>query len=140
MQNVIYRRWYYFLMGSVIGCCLLLTSCTVPDKQVIYTPEPVPEVAPEPESIMLSEQELRRGRLLADILYSAKQAFADNRLQLPAGNNAYDRYQEVLQLDPGNAVALEGIQEIALRYIELANAAMALGQYDNAESYLVRAM
>jgi tetratricopeptide (TPR) repeat protein len=140
MQNVINMRWYYFFVGSVALCFLLLTACTVPDKQVIYAPEPAPEVAPEPEQVMLSEQEVRRLRLLADILYSAKQAFADNRLQLPAGNNAYDRYQEVLQLDPGNAVALEGIQEIALRYIELANAAMALGQYDNAESYLLRAM
>ena len=135
MQNVSNLRWL------LVGFFLLLASCTTPEKPVVYTsPEPEPVVEPEPETVLISDQELRRARLLADILYSAKQAFADNRLQLPAGNNAYDRYQEVLQLDPGNAVALTGIQEIALRYVGLANAATAIGQYDNAESHLIRAM
>ena len=131
MQKI---RWFN------VALVLLLGSCTTPEEQVIYVPEPAPVIAPEPPPIIMTDQELRRARLLADILYSAKQAFADNRLQLPAGNNAYDRYQEVLDLDPGNAVALGGIQEIAVRYVELADAATALGQYDNAEAYLIRAM
>ena len=134
MQYAIGRRWFY--LGF-----FLLASCTTPEEQVIYIPpEPAPVVEPEPAQVFLTDDEVRRARLLADILYSAKQAFADNRLQQPAGNNAYERYQEVLQLDPGNAVALEGIQEIAQRYVALADAAMALGQYDNAEAYLIRAM
>src|SRR5688500_4484347 len=134
MQHVIDRRWVY------IGF-FFLASCTTPEKQVIYIPpEPAPVIEPEPNQILVTDEELRRARLLADILYSAKQAFADNRLQQPAGNNAYERYQEVLELDPGNAVALAGIQEIAVRYVALADAAMALGQYDNAEAYLIRAM
>jgi tetratricopeptide (TPR) repeat protein len=134
MQNVINTRWFY------PGLFLLLTACTTPEEPVVYIPEPVPVAEPEPEPIIVTDQELRRARLLADILYSAKQAFADNRLQLPANNNAYDRYQEVLQLDPGNTVALAGIQEIAVRYVGLADAATALGQYDNAEALLIRAM
>ena len=131
MQNL---RWFY------LGVVLLLTSCTTPEEPVIYIPEPAPVVEPEPVPVMLSDEELRRARLLADILYAAKQAFADNRLQLPANNNAYNRYQEVLELDPGNPVALAGIQEIAVRYVALADAAIAVGQYDNAEALLIRAM
>ncbi|MES2625507.1 MAG: hypothetical protein V4628_09520 [Pseudomonadota bacterium] len=135
MQKVIYMRWSYLVLF------LLLASCTTPEEQVIYVPpEPPPVVEPEPEPINVTDEELRRARLLADILYSAKQAFADNRLQLPRNNNAYDRYQEVLELDPGNAVALEGIQEIALRYVALAETATAAAQYDTAESHLIRAM
>lgn len=107
---------------------------------IYIPPEPEPVFEPEPAQVFLTDEELRRGRLLADILYAAQQAIADNRLQLPANNNAYDRFREVLQLDPGNAVALAGIQEIAVRYVGLADAATALGQYDNAESYLGRAM
>ena len=131
MQNL---RWRY------LGVVLLLTSCTTPEEPVIYIPEPAPVVEPEPVPVMLSDEERRRARLLADILYAAKLAFADNRLQLPANNNAYDRYQEVLELDPGNAVALAGIQEIAVRYVALADAAIAVGQYDNAEALMIRAM
>ncbi len=134
MQHVINTRWFY------PGFFLLLTACTTPEEPVVYIPEPVPVIEPVPEPIIVSDQELRRARLLADILYSAKQAFADNRLQLPANNNAYDRYQEVLQLDPGNTVAFAGIQEIAVRYVGLADAATAVGQYDNAEALLIRAM
>src|SRR5688572_17613028 len=134
MKNLLNMRWFY------IGLLLLLVACTTPEEPVIYIPEPPPVVEPEPVQVIVTEDELRRARLLADILYAAKQAFADNRLQLPRGNNAYDRYQEVLELDPGNEVALAGIQEIAVRYVALADAAMALGQYDNAEALLIRAM
>ncbi len=132
-----------FFAGTCIPITflILLTSCTTPEEPVIYIPpEPEPVVEPEPTVVFLTEDELRRGRLLADILYAAQTAIADNRLQLPANNNAYDRFREVLELDPGNAVALAGIHEIALRYVGLADAAIALGQYDNAESYLLRAM
>ena len=59
MQNVFNTRWF---LG---GFFLLLTACTAPDKQIIYTPEPAPVVEPEPAPIILSEQELRRARLLA---------------------------------------------------------------------------
>lgn len=134
MPNFPNTRWFH------IASLLLLASCTTPEEPVVYIPEPPPVVEPEPVQVIVTEDELRRSRLLADILYSAKQAFADNRLQLPRGNNAYDRYQEVLELDPGNEVALAGIQEIAVRYVSLADAALALGQYDNAEALLIRAM
>jgi tetratricopeptide (TPR) repeat protein len=134
MQNLLNMRWF------LIGIFGLLASCTTPEEPLIYVPEPVPVIEPEPAPVIVTGEEVRRARLLADILYAAKQAFADNRLQVPRNNNAYDRYQEVLELDPGNEVALAGIQEIAVRYVALGNAAMALGQYDNAEALLVRAM
>jgi tetratricopeptide (TPR) repeat protein len=134
MQNLLNMRWFS------VGLFALLVSCTTPEEPVVYIPEPVPVIEPEPEPVIMTDEQLRRSRLLADILYAAKQAFADNRLQLPRGNNAYERYQEVLELDPGNEVALDGIQEIAVRYVALGNAAIALGQYDNAEALLIRAM
>ena len=80
-----------------------------------------------------------RARFLADILYEGRLAFDDNRLMSPPGNNAYEIYQEVLVLDPGNAVPAQGIEDIVLRYIELSDAALTLGQYDQADNYLSRA-
>lgn len=124
-----------FLIG-VIGT--LLSACVTQPVQTVYPPAPVVEAPPPPPPPSASALELQRARLLGDILYDAKMAYEDNRLMTPPGRSAYDHYIDVLQLDPGNAVALEGIQEIVLRYIELADVAMSQGQYDSAASLLSR--
>jgi tetratricopeptide (TPR) repeat protein len=121
----------------VLWVSLALSACTAPPKVIVYPSTPAPE--PEPAPVVIDEEQLRRARMLADMLYQAKNAFADNRLMLPAGNNAYETYQQVLQVDPGNAVALAGIEEIVLRYVALAEDAINKGQYDNATGYLNRA-
>jgi tetratricopeptide (TPR) repeat protein len=124
---------------TIVLAALLLGGCMTPaQRPVVYSgtaPEVVeqmqPPGAPAPDPF-------QRARLLADILYDARLAYEDNRLMTPAGRSAFDRYIEVLNLDPGNAVALQGIQEIVLRYIELADVAMSQGQYDSAASLLAR--
>lgn len=115
----------------------VLAACTTPPVVTTYPAKPLPE--PEPEPVIINDDQLRRARILADMLYDAKSAYDDNRLMLPAGNNAYEIYQQVLQLDPGNAVALDGIQEIAVRYISLAESAISQGEYDEADGLLGRA-
>ncbi len=80
-----------------------------------------------------------RQRILADMLYEARLAYEDNRLMSPAGSNAYDGFKAILDFEPDNEVALQGIRDIVMRYTELADAATRLGQYDSAQSYLNRA-
>ncbi len=80
-----------------------------------------------------------RQRILADMLYEARLAYEDNRLMSPAGSNAYDGFMAILDFEPDNEVALQGIRDIVVRYTELADAATRLGQYDSAQSYLNRA-
>lgn len=80
-----------------------------------------------------------RARIMADMLYEASVAFEDNRLLLPAGDNAYDRYMEVLSIVPDNQVALTGIENIVDRYVLMALDAIRVGQFENAENYLNRA-
>lgn len=123
------------LVGAAL---LLLAGCASKPAKTVYSGAPAvaPVAAPLPVG---PDPMFVRAQLLADILYEAKIAYEDNRLMSPAGNNAYDRYQEVLQLDPGNAVALEGIQEIVLRYIDLANTAAVQGKHAEAETLLGRA-
>jgi len=119
---------------------LLLTACASkqPTRVVYRGPPPVEPVPEEVDSFEETEA-FRRSRILADMLYEAKVAYEDNRLMSPSGNNAFDHYREVLQLDPGNQVALEGIEEIVLRYIDLADVAMRQSKYDEARSMLDRA-
>ncbi len=80
-----------------------------------------------------------RARILADMLYEAALAYEDNRLLLPAGDNAYDRYIEVLSIEPNNQVALQGINDIVDRYVQMANQAIRIGQFDNAKDFIDRA-
>lgn len=56
---------------------------------------------------------------VAALLGDARDDIDALRLTSPQGNNALDKYQRVLALDPKNAEALQGVGAIADKYIEL---------------------
>jgi tetratricopeptide (TPR) repeat protein len=119
---------------------LLLAACNTPPAPVVYSGNPLPEAPPEePVDDGAAAAEFARSLLLADLLYAARNAYEDNRLMTPAHDNAYDRYLEVLRLDPANAVAQQGLRDIVRRYIELADGETALGRFNEAENLLRRA-
>ena len=70
------------------------------------------------------------------LLHTAQAALADTRLALPADNSAYYYYQQVLELDPDNSQARDGVTHIAERYLALANKAVEKGQYTKAKQYV----
>ena len=136
-------RWVKPLIKSsgLLGFLVLL-SCATPEESVIpsiVTLPPVKVDVPIAETELNKPDPFVKARVLADILYAAKIAFDDNRLMSPADNNAYNRYLEVLSLDPGNSVAIEGIEEIVVRYVELSDEALRVGKYDYAERMLNKA-
>ena len=51
------------------------------------------------------------------MLSSADTAMEENRLTTPTGDNAFNRYQQVLKLDPSNKRAIDGINRIVERYL-----------------------
>lgn len=61
------------------------------------------------------------------------------RLMTPEGDNAYERYQQILMLDKDNESALQGMQTISDRYVQLAYGAMNSGNRGLAGVYLNRA-
>lgn len=79
-------------------------------------------------------------RLLSDLLVEAEVALAEDRLLIPAGNCAYDYYRQVLQRDPANAHARQGMDRIVARYSVLAGAALERGDADKAALYVRRAL
>lgn len=115
----------------VAGCCLL--GCTFsPEQRTTRAPVTGPG-APAPVKIAskpLSNQQITR--LLAEADY----ALSQNRLLMPIEDNAFDRFQSVLLLDPNNSSARTGLQAIAMRYIEMARTSIARGQYAQAQSHL----
>jgi len=58
------------------------------------------------------------------------------RLTTPAGENAFERYQRVLAIEPENVDAQRGLEAIVIRYVTLANTVMSNGELKKAERYL----
>jgi hypothetical protein len=107
-------------------------------------PEPVlPERRPpEPlarEPIPSEPGPQGRSERIQALLEQAEADLRANRLTRPAEANAFSRYQEVLELAPGHPAALEGLQHLGHRYLELAAGALERGQRDQAHAYLDQA-
>jgi serine/threonine protein kinase/tetratricopeptide (TPR) repeat protein len=75
------------------------------------------------------EDAIRRGR--ADL--------AAQRLTMPPGSNALERFQFALRLDPRNKPAKQGILDIAKKYTEFAGKNLAAGDAAQFDQYLDRA-
>jgi hypothetical protein len=122
----------------------LLTACiTQPPPRVIVVPEPQETIAEVDYDVFARQRELddaeRHRRYVADILFNGLRALRADRLMTPAEDSAFHYFNRALALDPGNTVALEGLQDILLRYLQLADTASWQGQFDNAENFLRRA-
>jgi hypothetical protein len=125
-------------------CVLLLGSCQTPPLE--STPG---ESRPANEALdirVLSEAEVYSGSdtadnrdMIPDILYAALQALSEDRLLTPVDDNAHGRFKRVLAIDPKNELALEGLQDIVVRYLQLAGESMNRGIFDEAETLLGRA-
>jgi tetratricopeptide (TPR) repeat protein len=73
------------------------------------------------------------------LLANAKKDLNDLRLTSPAGNNAFEKYKQVLKIDPENEDALNGMQSIANKYVRLAHSNMESEKFDRAKYYLNKA-
>lgn len=76
---------------------------------------------------------------VAELLAQAQADMRADRLTTPAGNNAYERYREVLARDPGNADAREGMTAIMRRYMALASAAARDKDWQRVRALLAKA-
>ncbi|QFY89011.1 protein kinase [Magnetovirga frankeli] len=77
---------------------------------------------------------------LRQLLQAGRQALAEDRLSLPAGNSARDHFRQALQLRPGHPEALAGLAAIAQRYLQLAQQARQRGQQEQATRYIQRGL
>jgi tetratricopeptide (TPR) repeat protein len=100
------------------------------------SPTPPPKVQAPPPSTPVSSADRYRIERLLELAGKDEQAL---RLTTPESSNAFDRYQEVLALEPGNAQARSGLDRIMQRYVEWAENAISRRDIDKAEDYLERA-
>ncbi len=90
---------------------------------------------PQPNSQGILEK-----KSLEELIASAKAAMRDYRLTHPAGNSSYDYYQQILEIDPDNQEALEGINSLIEIYVELSRKQLGEGNLRVASVYFDRGM
>ena len=78
----------------------------------------------------------REKRQIDKFLVSASQAFKDDKMILPARQNALFYYQQILEIEPNNEIALGGINRIVNNFVNKANSAINANQLEAASGYL----
>jgi ankyrin repeat protein len=73
---------------------------------------------------------------LARRLQQARRQLATGRLVEPAGDNALESYRAALELEPWNAEARRGLDELAMRQVRLAESAESRGDWIGAVEHL----
>jgi type II secretory pathway predicted ATPase ExeA len=75
---------------------------------------------------------------IIELLSLAQRALRNDRLLIPADNNAYQYYKQVLKLEPGNSAALFGMDQIVERYVALGRKALDQQDKEKAKRYIAR--
>ena len=97
-------------------------------------PEQAQVEQPAPKEPALSPEEAEVARLLA----AAGADLKARRLTSPAGNNAWEKYQQVMRLSPAHPDAMAGMERVIESYMELFGTAVEQEEYEQAENYLER--
>ena len=102
--------------------------------QVPPTVEPDETVEPEPVTARSARQ-----AEIQSLIDAADQNISVLRLMTPREDNALDKYNRILEMDPGNRAALDGIDRIVDEYINLMDYAIGKGYLSRAEGFLSKA-
>ena len=94
----------------------------------------------EPPPVEVGERVVPAPNPIADLLRQAEQQYRANRLTTPAGNNALETYEAILQQEPGNSEAKAGIERIKEKYAQWAEAAERREEWEEALSFYDRAL
>ena len=97
-------------------------------------PEQAQVEQPAPKEPALSPEEAEVARLLA----AAEADLKARRLTSPEGNNAWEKYQQVLGLSPAHPDAMAGMERVIESYMELFGAEVEKEDFDKAEGYLAK--
>ena len=96
-------------------------------------------VAKRPEAPKPRRVTARDRLKIIGLIGNARRALEENRLMSPASDNAYDRYVQVLELDPSDQRAVAGLRQIASRYVSMADRAVDQGDLEQARTFVERA-
>lgn len=82
------------------------------------------------------ESNLNNFNEIERLLGAANERVSEDSLMVPLGDSAVDYFEQVLAIDASNVEAINGIERVADRYVELASVAISEGNVNTAKSYL----
>lgn len=132
----------YRTLLTVIVLSSLIPACVVPQQPLPPGAAETGEEGPGAEGIeevaevAIDLVDTERERYIADTLFEGLQALDRDQLLTPVDDSAHNRFRRALALDPGNEIALQGLRDIVLRYVELARRAISQGLFIEAEELL----
>ena len=91
------------------------------------------------QPVVETKTEDNTAKQIEQLLSDAQTNFDALRLILPEDNNALQNYKDILQLDPENNDAKQGIIHIADKLVSLAQNATAIDDFEQAGNYLDQA-
>ena len=111
-------------------------------KSVIHTPKVAPLVLGEIDESILSEDaiELDNSEKVENLLALAKRQFQVKRMTTPAGDNAFETYQKILEIQSDNQQAVAGIKEVHDKYINWADYYLKRNDIERAKRFYNRAL
>lgn len=119
------------LIHLLVCCLVMVNGCSSqPSRPLNARSAPNVSQAMPPASV---------GSEVQRMLREAEMAFLDHRLTTPVGDNAWERYQKVLSLDPGNESATRGISDLVEKYLEWALEDIETGNIRKAGDNIARA-
>lgn len=141
---------WYFLLGPGAAVPEVAVAPPPAPEPVVAAPvapaEPVVELPPEPEPEPVAVEPPPPAPVVAPaakpavdvagLITKGNSALAADRLDAPAGDNAWDYYRLALAADPKNKKAKDGIKRIADRFVQLIDQALAGGNIAQAKKYL----
>jgi len=142
------RRWPRRVLGGLLVLCALgWVGLLTFERQIEREAALRPAIADPVEAVAGSGAGARRelsGTLdaaeLAQVnealLWLGRHSLDALRLTAPPRDNAYYYFTRLLQLEPGNEAALQGLQQIAAQCAFLAERELAEERYDEALSYI----
>lgn len=102
-----------------------------PEKSSRIRISPLPE-----ETIAREKKEAARKKAVNDLLKKAGRAYGLKRLTKPKNDSAYTYFTKVLELDPENHEAHDGIHEIGRQYHEFARQELQAGNFEKAAEFV----
>ncbi|HSK38566.1 MAG TPA: ankyrin repeat domain-containing protein [Arenibaculum sp.] len=118
----------------------------VPPAEVTAVPAPAipeqPDAAPPPSSAApeTNEATARIRAAVNFLLAQADRQIGEKLLTTPEGNNAFETYQRIINLDPGSAEAARIRERIKETYENWAETAQSRGEIDAARRFYERAL
>ncbi len=135
-RTVVVPRRSLFVGGTLL---VAVTAGVVLLARQLPAPVRTPTTAATIDRQPLDNAALTLAARVEDLLTRASIDVEAARYTEPAGTNAYEKYRDVLALDPSNEAAQNGIAHLARRYLELARRDIESGRLTRAETFLARA-